>query len=170
MDVIPLSSHFDALYSQVMKMNMPIASFWSWRKLDWCIRVQGPLTELQANQLPSLPVSLAPLRPSHIADVPVWKLTQNELFSIGFFYKFFNCGGLNCPFAKVLWRICAPEKVEIFLWLATRNKLHTCEVLTKKGWNVSNGCALYGSNMKKSFIFSLDAHSLRIYGLLLSCI
>ena len=27
-----------------------------------------------------------------------------------------------------------------FLWLATKNKLHTGEILAKKGWNVNLGC------------------------------
>lgn len=57
---------------------------------------------------------LASLRPSWIADVPIWKLKQNGLFSIESFYSFTNFGDLRCPYYKIIWKVAILEKVKSF--------------------------------------------------------
>ena len=53
-------------------------------------------------------------------------------------YHFINNGRLKCPYRKIIWKAAIPEKIKVFLWLALRNKIHTAEVITKKGWIVNS--------------------------------
>ena len=117
--------------------------------------MRGPLSFLQSCQLNALQQPLLPIISSHIADVPVWKLTSSGVLSMKSFYRFLSFSCLRCPFSNVIWKLHALEKVKVFLWLATKNRLYTYNILSKKGWNLSLGCAFcdYSSKTAKYLIF-----------------
>lgn len=60
--------------------------------------------------------------------------------------RFLNNGGLVCPFYKVIWKAALPMKVEVFLWLTVKNKIHTGANLAKKGWGISFECSPRGAD------------------------
>jgi zinc-binding in reverse transcriptase len=41
-----------------------------------------------------------------------------------------------------LWKLKAPPRVQIFLWLATRNRILTIDNLVRTGWQLPNMCYL----------------------------
>lgn len=48
----------------------------------------------------------------------------------------------------LFWKTSISEKMEVFFWLATKNKLHIGEMLARKDWNVSSGCYFCGANLE----------------------
>lgn len=64
-------------------------------------------------------------------DLRRWSLTKNGTFSVKSFYSLLNEGGLRCPIAKFFWRGPCLRKVNIFNWLAWKNKVLTLENLAK---------------------------------------
>ena len=132
---------FANLYEKAVKQHTAICSFWNWRSLSWKIALRGSLTWEETNQLEDLMHILSFVRPSRLSDVPIWKLNLSGGFSVDSFYSFLKNGGLRYPFQKIIWRSSIPEKIHIFLWLALRNKLHTGEVLVKKGWQGNIRCS-----------------------------
>ncbi|XP_039123614.1 uncharacterized protein LOC120260240 [Dioscorea cayenensis subsp. rotundata] len=68
-------------------------------------------------------------------DRKVWGLTANGSFSVKSFYGLLNEGGLRCPIAHTFWKGPCPKKVNIFNWLAWKNKILSLENLAKRCCN-----------------------------------
>ncbi|XP_039145636.1 uncharacterized protein LOC120282866 [Dioscorea cayenensis subsp. rotundata] len=68
-------------------------------------------------------------------DVRFWSLNANGSFSVKSFYDRLNDGGLRCPIAKFFWKGPCPRKVNIFNWLAWKDKILTLENLAKRRCN-----------------------------------
>ncbi|XP_039146846.1 uncharacterized protein LOC120284108 [Dioscorea cayenensis subsp. rotundata] len=64
-------------------------------------------------------------------DSKVWSLTANGIFSVKSFYCLLNDGGLRCSIANSFWKGPCPRKVNIFNWLAWKNKVLSLENLAK---------------------------------------
>ncbi|XP_020253975.1 uncharacterized protein LOC109831047 [Asparagus officinalis] len=79
--------------------------------------------------------------PSNNFDHAEWSLTTNKQFSINSLYNFLNERGVPSPIYKVIWNPLVLSKVRIFLWLLSKNKLHTKEVLFSKGWQGDTTCS-----------------------------
>lgn len=56
-------------------------------------------------------------------------------FSVKSFYNFLNDGGLRCPVAKFFWRNFCPRKINLFNWLAWKNRILTLENLAIRRCN-----------------------------------
>lgn len=66
-----------------------------------------------------------------------------------------------CLFAKIIWNVNAPQKVMIFIWLATNSSIMTWDNLQKRGWigpgvscaentkSQSNMCYIFVNGLKK---------------------
>ena len=107
---------------------------------------------------------LVPFIPSRIADVPMQKLTQNGMFTMGSFYRFLNFSGLRCPYTKSIWKAPMPERVKVFLWPTSKNKLYAGEVLVKKRWNVTAGCSYVEPMLNQQVTYFLGALWQRGFG------
>ena len=48
-------------------------------------------------------------------------------------YTFLKRGGVTPLISLVVWKLCIPERVQVFNWLSYFNKLLTAEILNTKG-------------------------------------
>ena len=108
----------------------------------------GPLIRHESYQLQLLYDLFFSTVPSRIADILLWKLAHNGLFTIDFSYKFLNFDGLRCPFQNTVSKTPSPKKAKVFLLLAAKNRLYIGEVLAGKGWNISTSCCFCGTNFE----------------------
>ncbi|XP_039127495.1 uncharacterized protein LOC120263599 [Dioscorea cayenensis subsp. rotundata] len=69
------------------------------------------------------------------SDLKVWGLMANGAFSVKSFYGLLNEGGLRCPMANTFWKGPCPKKINIFNWLACKNKILSLENLAKRRCN-----------------------------------
>ena len=112
------------------------------------MELQGPLSLYESRELELLLELLEPIRPIIVAIVLIRIVTDNRNSSVSSFYKFINHGGILRPFSKAIWKAVALGKIKIFLWLAVKNKLHTKDMLAKKGWEQAQ-VILYASQILK---------------------
>lgn len=70
-----------------------------------------------------------------LGDEKRWCLTGNGVFSVKSFYNFLNDGGLRCQVPKFFWRTACPRKINLFNWLAWKNKIPTLANLSKRRCN-----------------------------------
>lgn len=75
-----------------------------------------------------------------------WMWELHGCFSTSSAYKALHHSRITCTYHKKLWKIRAPPKVRIFLWVMLQDKLLTKENLIKKGCHSVQGCALCESN------------------------
>ncbi|XP_020266417.1 uncharacterized protein LOC109841906 [Asparagus officinalis] len=75
-------------------------------------------------------------------DIPTWSLTSNGSFSIKSHYSFLNTRGILSAYYKTVWNPVMPSKFQFFIWLLSKNRLHTKENLIKKGWQGDSTCIL----------------------------
>lgn len=68
-------------------------------------------------------------------DMKTWSLTANGAFSVKSFYGLLNEGGLRCSLANAFWKGPCPKKVNIFNWLAWKNKILSLENLALRRCN-----------------------------------
>ncbi|KAJ3688152.1 hypothetical protein LUZ61_017316 [Rhynchospora tenuis] len=73
-------------------------------------------------------------------DNVIWRWTQNGLFSSSSAYHVLSNTGVRSWFYPFLWKIKAPPKVKIFLWLLLRDRLLTQQNLLLKGWPTATSC------------------------------
>lgn len=68
-------------------------------------------------------------------DLKWWCLTLNGRFSIKSFYRFLNNRGLRCQMARHFQKSICPKKIDLFNWLAWKNKILTLKNLAKRRYN-----------------------------------
>lgn len=73
-------------------------------------------------------------------DVARWRWAQSETFSIKSLYQFLQDSGVITKRFDRLWKIQAPLKVKIFLWLVLKNKVLTVDNLKKRRWSGDDKC------------------------------
>ncbi|XP_039126955.1 uncharacterized protein LOC120263117 [Dioscorea cayenensis subsp. rotundata] len=85
-----------------------------------------------------------------LGDKKWWTLTGNGSFSVKSFYNFLNDGGLRCPVADFFWRQLCPKKINIFNWLAWKNKILSLENLARRCCNrlPTATCVLCHANLE----------------------
>lgn len=76
------------------------------------------------------------------ADTTAWSWEPSGRFSTSSAYKVLHNRGIICPFSNRLWKIKAPPKVRVFIWVMSQNKLLTREVLCKRDCGMILGCTL----------------------------
>ncbi|XP_039130345.1 uncharacterized mitochondrial protein AtMg00310-like [Dioscorea cayenensis subsp. rotundata] len=109
-----------------------------------CLHPNGSIRELSA-LLEQPPFVCSPLlnlirdtlrAPNSSApDKKIWRLTGNGAFSVKSFYYFICDGGVRCPVAKFFWSSICPKKINLFNWLAWKDKILTLENLAKRRCN-----------------------------------
>ncbi|KAJ1698769.1 hypothetical protein LUZ63_007281 [Rhynchospora breviuscula] len=63
-----------------------------------------------------------------------WRWTNHGFFSSNSAYKVLADTGVWCPYQARLWKIKAPPKVKVFLWLLLQDRLLTQDNLVVRGW------------------------------------
>jgi hypothetical protein len=65
-------------------------------------------------------------------DQIVWSFCSNGKFSVQSLYAIINHRGVKPVFVQSVWKLKIPPKVQIFLWLLSKNKLLTRTNLAKR--------------------------------------
>jgi len=71
-----------------------------------------------------------------------WQFNANNQFSVRSLYNLLNSGAYKSASAKVIWKVNAPLKVKVFLWLTSKNAILTRDNLTKRHSLGSLQCVL----------------------------
>lgn len=82
-------------------------------------------------------------------DKKWWSLTANGTFSVKSFYNFLNDWGMRCLISSWFWHSNYQGKINVFNWLAWKNKILSLENLAKRRCNrlLLMWCATLGLNM-----------------------
>ncbi|KAG8098336.1 hypothetical protein GUJ93_ZPchr0013g34278 [Zizania palustris] len=76
-------------------------------------------------------------------DKVVWMLNRNG-FSSKSLYHWLVFGGIVDDRCRLVWRVAAPLKVKIFLWLVMHGKIQAGEQLKNRGWRGDPYCKWCG--------------------------
>ncbi len=69
-----------------------------------------------------------------------WRWDTSGRFSVKSLYCFLQNGGVADRRFVHLWKIRAPLKVKIFVWLVLGKRVLTADNLLKRGWNGEGRC------------------------------
>lgn len=76
----------------------------------------------------------------------VWRWEKTDIFSIHSMYLFYKHGGMVCRSTETIFRIKAPLKVRLFVWLTKNNAILTWDNLQKRGWKGPGKCVMCNNN------------------------
>lgn len=83
---------------------------------------------------------------SDTEDSVTWRWESSGRFSARSAYDFLTFSGVVANKLPQLWKIKAPLRIKIFIWLAARNRILTAEILARRGWQGPSICVLYHNN------------------------
>ncbi len=105
-----------------------------------------------------------------------WRWNTTGGFSVKSLYCFLQDGGGADRRFVYLWKIMAPLKVKIFVWLVLRKRVLTTDNLLKRGWNGEGRCSFCaegnesGEHLFLTFHFSKDILSALLSDKTLLCV
>jgi hypothetical protein len=148
LDGQPLRVEFPCLYARSNRKNAAVCSMF--RNGRWLIPqyVEGSTEYYERQRLLAL---LSNVSLSTNQDDIVWKWNADGVFTVKSCYNFINDGGIRCAFTRIIWKAKIPEKVKIFIWLATKNRILTTENLKKRGWVGRDSCSLCNEAEETNF-------------------
>jgi len=74
------------------------------------------------------------------SDQIIWSFSSNGKFSVQSLYAVINHHGVTPVYVRAVWKLTAPPRVQIFLWLLSKNKLLTRDNLAKRREVSDNAC------------------------------
>ena len=135
-----LGQLFPELYSRALEPAGSVLSQWShsgWDiKLPLSNQVEGIQKREELLQLCLVTFSCNVMEKDH----PSWEWDPKRLFSVKNAYFRLNNGGLQFPYAKVIWTTKVPPKIKAFIWLVINEALLTWDNLMKRGWTGPGIC------------------------------
>lgn len=75
-------------------------------------------------------------------DEIFWNWTTSGSFTVNTAYNYLKEGPRIKMSISKLWKIKAPPRMKIFMWLASRNSVLTHDNLQKRGWELASICLL----------------------------
>lgn len=76
-------------------------------------------------------------------DILIWQFSSSGIYSLQSLYKGINFRGVLPVHEPAVWKLFIPPKVQIFLWLVTKNKILTRENIGKKVNLDNKECLFY---------------------------
>jgi hypothetical protein len=73
-------------------------------------------------------------------DTLIWCYTKTGTYTTQSFYVIINYKGITPLYILVVWSIIVPQRIHMFLWLLSHNKLTIVDNLNKKGLNKPSQC------------------------------
>ncbi|XP_020267043.1 uncharacterized protein LOC109842598 [Asparagus officinalis] len=153
-----LSSLYPHAYKLALSKNCSIGSQGRWTNDSWCWhplirRGISPKERADVRNLHSHLENIS-LGGSQEHDVLHWPLLSTGIFSVKSFYSFVSSGGQKSKFFNMIWKSSIPLKVKVHLWIISKRKLNTKDILIKKGWSGDPLCPLcLGENETHDHIF-----------------
>jgi hypothetical protein len=74
------------------------------------------------------------------SDSLVWCYHKSGVYSAQSLYAIINYRGVRPVYVPAIWKLDAPPKIQLFLWLLSHNKLATIDNLNKKCMNKPPCC------------------------------
>jgi hypothetical protein len=65
-------------------------------------------------------------------DQIIWSFSSNGHFSVQFLYAVINHWGVKLVYVQSVWNLKIPPRIQIFLWLLSKNKILTRTNLAKR--------------------------------------
>ncbi|KAJ4758597.1 RNA-directed DNA polymerase (reverse transcriptase)-related family protein [Rhynchospora pubera] len=87
--------------------------------------------------LPFYSTSIDSTRGSHVLS---WRWTNSGCYTSASAYALLANPGIRSPYFGKLWKLKAPPKVKIFLWLLLQDRLLTQQNLLVRNWPANDGC------------------------------
>lgn len=78
-------------------------------------------------------------------DAPIWSFNSKGIYSVQSLYAVVNFCGIKPIYPSAVWGLCIPPRVQVFLWLLSKNKLLTRDNLAKRR-KVSDKSCLFCSD------------------------
>ncbi len=107
-------------------------------------------------EFPLLRNLIATLHLSATPDVTAWRWSSRGDFTVRGAYRFLIFDGINDTKILKHWRIRAPAKIKIFLWLGARDRIPTADLLRKRGWIGPSQCPFCFNNSEWAEHLFLD--------------
>ncbi len=77
-------------------------------------------------------------------DEVFWRWQDKGVFTVRSTYAFISNGGLRDLYARSLWSLRTPPRVQILCWLILKKSLLTTDKLHRRGWVGNTLCVLCG--------------------------
>jgi hypothetical protein len=75
-------------------------------------------------------------------DVLVWRWSGDGQYSSKSAYEAFFAGAVKAPVVEEIWHSRAPYSCKFFVWLATKNRCWTADLLGRRGLSCPVACPL----------------------------
>jgi hypothetical protein len=78
----------------------------------------------------------------NVEDDISWKLTESGHYTTKSAYNLQFMGLTYSSLYKSMWKMWAPPKIKLFIWLVYQNRIWTADRLAKRGWPNCGACPL----------------------------
>jgi hypothetical protein len=127
---VPLAVQFWEIYCICNEKSRKIADIW----VDGELRVtfRRTFTEILMQYWRELLAVMEETILNDEADALIWCYNKSKVYSSQSFYNVISYRGTTPLYIPVVWNICVPPKIHLFLWLLSHNKLATVDNLIKR--------------------------------------
>lgn len=138
---------FQVLYPSLFEITSDKAASVAsmFRGNEWHLSFLCSLSLPRLRALQSLLGTLEHISTTPGSDRAVWKLTGSGVFSVSSLYHHFFESQTSNKMAASIWKVKAPLKVRITLWLGIHNKLLTADILAARNIAPLFNCVFCGS-------------------------
>ncbi len=138
----PLCSQFSNIFKDIVGKNCKVGECFERRGWKWDKILRGVPAQTQGNYvwIRDLKEVLANKTPGFGEDVIRWRWSNTEDFSVRSTYTFLQDGGVKASMYHRIWKIKAPLKVKIFVWITLRGRILTVDKLLLRGWIGEDWC------------------------------
>lgn len=139
----PLSTLFPDIYECIVHKDAHVSNCWNANGWRWRFITRGFRGSHLAqgrSQLASLKDLLHRTHLCNRPDLPQWRWTANQLFTVKSVYQLLNSGGIRDRMNQYFWRLKIPTKIKIFTWLLLRKRLLSADRLLTRGLDVDQHC------------------------------
>ena len=98
-------------------------------------------------------------------DSLIWTLNSKGLYSVQSLYAVVNFRGVKPVYPNAICGLCIPPRVQVFLWLLSKNKLLTRDNLSKRSEVSNKSCLFCVLNLKVLTTSFLSVVLLKQFGL-----
>ena len=88
-------------------------------------------------------------------DQIIWSFSSNGKYSVQSLYAVLNHRGVVLLYVSAVWKLKIPPRVQIFLWLVSKNKILTRDNLAKRREVSDKTCLFCNEPESESFVLRL---------------
>ena len=158
-----LAIQFWPLYILVNEKGKSIKNAWDGNSLKFSFRSTFPSTLMDLWwEIVSIAESIVF---TDEPDSPIWTFNSKGQYSVQSLYAVVNFRGVKPVYPNAICGLCIPPRVQVFLWLLSKNKLLTRDNLSKRSEVSNKSCLLCVLNLKVLTTSFLSVVLLKQFGL-----